>query len=188
VLTYADFPQASTVHEKMSWWLSFLPLLFQKREQAFKICSTTIVRRLPSGMVLIVAAFPKSANSTTIECNVFASSSPTEAKLDELKTHTSAELDSFVANALDNYSQGTSSSFAESFPWQTERNELLRMHLDSEKRAGAEIHPAARSQNFSMEGKADDDCKKSLLMMDSFLTSFCSLQGARRQSGVSVQC
>jgi hypothetical protein len=36
---------------------------------------------------------------------------------------------------------------------------LLENHLDAEATAGIELHPAAQSQNLSMEGKADDDCK-----------------------------
>lgn len=36
---------------------------------------------------------------------------------------------------------------------------LLKQHMDAEKTLGAEIHPAARKQSFTSEGRADDDCK-----------------------------
>lgn len=42
---------------------------------------------------------------------------------------------------------------------QQELSEILKRHNDQERRAGREIHPAARKQNFTEEGMADDDCK-----------------------------
>lgn len=163
VLTCADLSQFGADREEMPWWrwwLSLLQLLFQQRKKTFGICSTTIVRRLPSGMVVTLAAFPQSTNSTTIECNIFARYLPKEARLEALKMQTAAELDIFVVEAKKGRAQGDPTSFAASLPRKAGFNALLEMHLDSEKSAGAEIHPAARSQNFSMEGKADDDCKK----------------------------
>ncbi|KAE9365519.1 ISP domain-containing protein [Stipitochalara longipes BDJ] len=156
-----DFSQPGRDLEAKPWWPSLLSLLFQQREQTFQMCSTTIVRRLPSGMLVILAAFPKSANSTTIECNILASYPPEEAKLEVLKMDTTAEVEKVIEKSQDSGIQGISSSLAASFPPWTQLNHLLEAHLDAERRAGAEIHPAARSQNFSMEGKADDDfCKE----------------------------
>jgi hypothetical protein len=124
--------------------------------------------------VIVLAAFPKSANSTIIECSVFASKSPKVTDLETLKMHTSSEIDQMIANAQESRRQ-ESSSFATS-ALQAHMNELLEVHLSAERRAGAEIHPAAQNQNFSMEGKADDQCKKvSPGVLSDLLTSSRSL-------------
>ncbi|KAF8858672.1 ISP domain-containing protein, partial [Acephala macrosclerotiorum] len=36
---------------------------------------------------------------------------------------------------------------------------FLKSHMEAERLAGSQIHPAARLQSFTSEGKADDDCK-----------------------------
>lgn len=51
---------------------------------------------------------------------------------------------------------------------QDELQHVLDSHRDAEKRLGAEIHPAARKQNFTPEGIADDDCKLKLSVKFSF--------------------
>jgi hypothetical protein len=43
---------------------------------------------------------------------------------------------------------------------QEELNEILARHIEQEKQAGREIHPAARKQSFTEEGTEDDDCKQ----------------------------
>ena len=40
-----------------------------------------------------------------------------------------------------------------------EINELLQEHLAAEKLAGGDIHPAARTKNFTQVGREDDECK-----------------------------
>ena len=167
----ADLFQSGADHGEMPWWLSFLQLLFQQREKTCRICSTTVLRRLPSGMVVTLTAFPTSANRTTIECNIFANNSPTEAKLETLKRKTSAELDRFVAQSQEHPNQAIFPSMGLSLSQRAQISVLLETHLDEERREGTEIHPAARSQNFSTEGKADDDCKEiSSSLDDVFLT------------------
>lgn len=44
---------------------------------------------------------------------------------------------------------------------QDELAQILEHHRDAERRVGKKIHPAARKQSFTKEGKADDDCKRS---------------------------
>ena len=125
--------------------------------------------------MIVLAAFPQSANSTIIECSVFASKSLKVTDFETLKMHTSSEIDQMIANAQESRRQGSSSSFATS-ALQAHMNELLEVHLSAERRAGAEIHPAAQNQNFSMEGKADDQCKKvSPGVLSDLLTSSRSL-------------
>ena len=161
--------------QQEQWWLSHLPLRFQWGKQTLRISGTTIVRRVACGIVIVLAAFPKSANSTIIECSVFASKSPKVTDLETLKMHTSSEIDQMIANAQESRRQGSSSSFTTS-ALQAHMNELLEVHLSAERRAGAEIHPAAQNQNFSMEGKADDQCKKvSPGVLSDLLTSSRSL-------------
>jgi hypothetical protein len=40
---------------------------------------------------------------------------------------------------------------------QTKLGEILRYHKAAEGKLGAEIHPAARKQSFTQEGREDDD-------------------------------
>ncbi len=42
---------------------------------------------------------------------------------------------------------------------QAEIRQKLQDHVDEEKKASMAIHPASRSANLTLEGKADDDCK-----------------------------
>lgn len=38
-------------------------------------------------------------------------------------------------------------------------SKILRQHKDAERKLGAEIHPAARTQSLTQEGRADDERK-----------------------------
>jgi hypothetical protein len=109
--------------------------------------------------VVVFTAFPKSANNTIIECSIFASKPPRAVYLETLKRDTSSEIDQLIVTSQESCGRGLSCSFPVFVPQHAKINELLEAHYDAESRAGAEIHPAARSQNFSLEGKADDDCK-----------------------------
>lgn len=40
----------------------------------------------------------------------------------------------------------------------------LKIHAKAEIEAGREIHPAARSQGLTVEGRLDDDCKRPCLL------------------------
>jgi hypothetical protein len=111
---------------------------------------------------VVFTAFPKSANSTIIECSIFVSKPPRATCLETLKRDTSSEIDQLIATPQESRGRGLSCSFPIFVPQHAEINELLEAHHDAESRAGAEIHPAARNQNFSLEGKADDDCKSGL--------------------------
>lgn len=51
------------------------------------------------------------------------------------------------------------SSLAPSMIKQEEIDALLKEHIEIERKAGCQIHPAARNEVFTSEGKADDDCK-----------------------------
>jgi hypothetical protein len=163
----------------MPWWRNVLPFLFARHRENLRVSSTLTVRKLAPGMIVFLAAFPKSANRTVIDCSIFACKSPNVADLEALKSRTSSEVDRMIAKVEGGRYQASSSAITASFPPLSHVNEVLEAHLDAERTAGAEIHPAARSQNFSMEGKADDDCKKvSSRHADAFLTRPCSLQGA----------
>jgi hypothetical protein len=145
--------------EEGPWWFKFLPLRFQRRTESLRVSGTTIVRRLASGTFVVLAVLPKSANSTIIDCTIFRSRTPKPAEVEASKMRTSLEIDQLVAKAKDLRDQSTTASSALYPAQQAQVNELLETHMNAEKRLGAEIHPAARSQNFTLEGKADDDCK-----------------------------
>lgn len=156
--------RSSDPDEKASW-LRFLPLRLQRSNENSRISGTTIVRRLASGTLVVLAVFPKSANSTVIDCSIFGSRAPKPMEVEELKMRTSLEIDQLIVKAQELQVQGATSPFAVSAAQQAQINELLETHLDAERRLGAEIHPAARNQNFTLEGKADDDCKSSRLIL-----------------------
>lgn len=117
------------------------------------------MRRLSSGVAVVLAAFPKSAKTTIIECTIVGRKVPKAADLEALKLRTSSEVDEIMLKSKDSGSQKSSSALVTSLPQHAQIIALLENHLDAEARAGIELHPAAQSQNFSMEGKADDDCK-----------------------------
>jgi hypothetical protein len=147
--------------EKASW-LRFLPLRLQRNNENSRISGTTSVRRRASGTLVVLAVFPKSANCTVIDCSIFGSRAPKPAEVEELKMKTSLEIDRLIVKIQGFQDRGVTFPLAVSAAQQAQINELLETHLDAERRLGAEIHPAARSQNFTSEGKADDDCKSSL--------------------------
>ena len=128
-----------------------------------EIGHTTMVRRIVPGVVLILKAVPKSAKSTSVECSIYAREHQAPIDMSSLKSEVNWEIKQLGAKQqriLRN--QEPIMSLASSVASQGEINRLLGVHLDAEKQAGGEIHPAAREQSFSREGKADDDCKKTL--------------------------
>ena len=109
--------------------------------------------------MLIIRATPISANSTALECNVFASNRRDFTELEELKREVSLEIDK-LADRQQNLRWNQSLSSSEfSISKQDKINDLMKRHLDAEERLGSEIQPAALGQDFSQVGKADDDCK-----------------------------
>lgn len=142
-------------------WLRFLVLRPQLRNEHSRISGTTFIRRFASGTLMVLAVSPKSANSTVIDCSIFGSQTPKPAHVEDLTKRTSQEINRLIAKAQENQHQGTTFPFPVSATQQAQINELLEAHLDAEKRLGGEFHPAARSQNFSSKGKADDLCKHS---------------------------
>lgn len=141
-----------------SWLLRFSFSGFQRRKESLRITSTSVMRRLSSGVVVVLAAFPKSAKTTIIVCTTVGGKVPEAADLEALKLRTSSEINEIMLKSKDGGRQKSSSALVTSLPQHAQIIALLENHLDAEARAGIELHPAAQSQNFSMEGKADDDC------------------------------
>jgi hypothetical protein len=159
---YADragFLDCSEDSEEKSWLLRFSFSCFQRRKESLRITSTSVMRRLSSGVVVVLAAFPKSAKTTIIVCTIVGSKVPEAADMEALKLRTSSEVNEIMLKSKDSGSQKSSSALVTSLPQHAQIIALLENHLDAEARAGIELHPAAQSQNLSMEGKADDDCK-----------------------------
>jgi hypothetical protein len=50
-------------------------LLFRQADEYLNVFCTTIFRRLSSGQLLTLRLLPLSKNSTTVECNLYASDS-----------------------------------------------------------------------------------------------------------------
>jgi hypothetical protein len=186
----AGFLDCSEDPEEKSWLLRFSFSCFQRRKESLRITSTSAMRRLSSGVVVVLAAFPKSAKTTIIECTIDGSKVPQAADLEALKLRTSSEINEIISKPGESRSQKPSSALVTSSPQHAQIIALLENHLDAEARAGIELHPAAQSQNFSMEGKADDDCKYFLVthVADASNIVAGSLQRARRRSRISVQC
>ena len=138
--------------------------MFESVPSNLEISHTTFVRKLARGKVLIINAMPKSASATTIECSVFATNPLSSvADLGGIKEVVSRQTSQLVSRQQRIVlNKEPLSSIAFHVPKQGEINKLLREHLDLEKELGAVIHPAARDQSFSQEGKADDDCKAAI--------------------------
>ena len=146
---------------ELSWWSRILPsrCSVEQEGQELEISHTTIARRIASGRVLVIRATPISPNSTTLECNVFASNGRDFTELEELKNEVSLKIDNLAGRQQNlRWNQSLSSSEF-SISKQDEINSVMKRHLDAEERLGTEIQPAALSQNFSQAGKSDDDCK-----------------------------
>ncbi len=154
----AGFLNCSENSEKKSWLLRFSFTCFQKCKESLRITSTCVTRRHSSGVVVVLAAFPKSAKTTIINCTIVGSKAPKAADLEALKLRTSSEINEIMVKSNDSGSHKASSALATSLPQHAQIIALLENHLDAEARIGTELHPAAQSQNLSMEGKADDDC------------------------------
>jgi hypothetical protein len=58
-------------------------------------------------------------------------------------------------------------------------NEVVEQHVNAERRLGVEIHPAARKQSFSQEGREDDDRK---------YQTACPLPSSRSLAHVLTNC
>lgn len=148
----------STRTKQPSW--TWLPTLFEYNEDGAKIAHATIVRQLSPGIILVLKALPKAAQSTTVECSIYAANIQPLDELSELKRSISWEIKQLGSKQQRIVSnQEPILSLASSVATQEDINKLLGEHLEAEMNLGAEIHPAAREQSFSPEGKADDDCK-----------------------------
>jgi hypothetical protein len=186
----AGFLDCSEDPDEKSWLLRFFFSCFQRRKETLRITNTSVMRKLSSGIVVVLAAFPKSAKITIIECTIDGSKVPKAADMEALKLRTSSEINEIMLKSGKSCSQKPSSALVTSLPQHAQIIALLENHLDAEARAGIELHPAAQSQNFSMEGKADDDCKCFFVPHVADISNGVagSLQRARRRSRISLQC
>ena len=74
------------VHNKRSSWVWALPNIFRKHERLV-LNHTTVLKRLPSGRLLVLRALPLAANKTLIDCNIYAKlPRRTKATQSELET------------------------------------------------------------------------------------------------------
>lgn len=152
--------------EKKPHWSTMLPFRAGTSRDDLEIGHTTIVRKISTAVILILKAIPKSAKSTTVECSIYAKSCPALIALSSLKSEINWEIKQLsVKQRRILRSQEPIMLLASSIASQGEINRLLGVHVDAERRAGGKIHPAAREQSFSREGKADDDCKGIFLML-----------------------
>lgn len=164
--------------KKASWawaWPSFL----RGRDERIVISYTTLMRRLASGSLLILRALPLSPQKTLLECSIYGTPSRrtniTRLELESAKTEVEREIKQLEMRQkplLDESSgfescespkplRGHSTFVDDDFAIdQDELHDILAQHLEQERHAGREIHPAARKQSFTREGMADDDCKQ----------------------------
>ena len=124
---------------------------------------TTKVHQLPSEAMIICRLLPVSPMTTKLDCTVYTRngnrSKSSELDVEALRFELQVEINRIelkqreLLNGSGNFKGGENT--------QEEFNALLRCHRDMENQRGTEIHPAARKQGFTDEGKEDDDCEKS---------------------------
>ncbi|KAH7372128.1 Rieske [2Fe-2S] iron-sulfur domain-containing protein [Cadophora sp. MPI-SDFR-AT-0126] len=144
--------------KKQQCWSSILPFLAGISQDDLELGYTTIVRRIVPGVILILKAVPKSAKITMVECSIYVKEHHATLDMSSLKSEVQWEMKQ-LANKQQRIlcNQEPIMALASSVANQGEINRLLGVHLEAEKKAGGEIHPAAREQSFSRDGKADDD-------------------------------
>lgn len=151
-----DDPQAKQISP---WMQDILHWMTQKQEDA-QMLNTTLIRKLSSGKILTIKALPKSAKISMVECSILSKYPKNPRELEELKTkiyHDIERLESMQQRI--SLGQEPLSPLAPSMIKQDEIDALLKAHMEVERLAGCQVHPAAQIQNFTSEGKADDDCK-----------------------------
>ena len=160
--------------EVSSWLLAFLSR-WKTHDEDVIVARTTRVRRLSSGRVLIARFLPKAANATTVEYTLYS-------RISERKETTASEMEFLKKAALLEISQFEArqqklqvGGFAEPGKEDKELRALLKDHAKVEKHLGREIHPAARKQIFTQEGRDDDDRK----LFDFFKFEFSVLHADR---------
>ncbi|CZR63581.1 uncharacterized protein PAC_13478 [Phialocephala subalpina] len=140
------------------FWTEMLPSWIGQQQQDAQMLHTTLVRRLASGRVLTIKAIPKSAKVSMVECSVFSKYPKNPKQLEELKTriyHDIERLESIQRRI--EVGQEPLSSLEPILAKQDEIDAFVKEHVEAERLAGSQIEPAARLQNFTSEGKADDD-------------------------------
>lgn len=142
------------------FWTDMLPSWIRQQPQDARILQTTLFRRLASGRILTIKAIPKSAKLSMVECSIFSKHPKNSKQLEELKTriyHDIERLESIQRRI--EVGQEPLSSLEPIVAEQDKIDAFLKSHMEAERLAGSQIHPAARLQSFTSEGKADDDCK-----------------------------
>jgi hypothetical protein len=130
------------------------------KQEDTQMLHTTLVRKLESGRILTIKALPKSAKTSMVECSIFSRYSKNPRQMEELKTtiyHDIERLESMQQRI--SVGQEPLSSLAPSMIKQDEIDALLKDHMEAERLAGCQIHPAAQTEVFTSEGKADDECE-----------------------------
>lgn len=150
------------------FWTEMLPSWIGQQPQDAQILHTTLLKRLTSGRILIMKAIPKSAKVSMVECSIFSKHPKNPKQLEELKTriyHDIERLESIQRRI--EVGQEPLSSLEPILAEQDKIDALLKDHMEAERLAGSMIHPAARLQNFTSEGKADNDFCRELENPDS---------------------
>jgi hypothetical protein len=127
--------------------------------QEAKIFPTTFVCQYVQGVILLVQLVPKSPIITILECSIFSRHAEDLEKIvQDCKDMVSLEVSDLVfrqrrlLHDQDSMSESRRSQ-------QDMILQILKSHADEENKAGMELNPAEQKKNFSVEGRADDDCK-----------------------------
>lgn len=141
-------------------WIQKIPQWVVPKQEDVQVLHTTLVRRLTSGTILTIKTHPKSAKTSIVECSIFSKYAKNPRQMEELKTRIYHDIERLESMQL-RFSRGQEplSSLAPSIIKQDEIDTLLTEHMEAERLIGCQIHPAARTEVFTSEGKADDDCK-----------------------------
>ncbi|TVY83133.1 2-aminobenzenesulfonate 2,3-dioxygenase subunit alpha [Lachnellula suecica] len=153
-LAAGDFPLTSSSH--WSTMCSILPPVFGNRQKGEALGYAATIRPLPSGDLLTIRFLPKSPNITTIHCCIYTRQG-SDAKVERRNLIAKKELRLQVTQMENKQTRILDGEYTFSRRKQDELRDLLKVHGDSERRKGMEIHPAAQKGIFTLEGKADDD-------------------------------
>jgi hypothetical protein len=126
---------------------------------------------------------PKSAGTTEIRCSIWARNGGISvATLKDVKQEIWQEIGQLALKQKRLIGHCHMFLSNDLGAGQVEISRLIKDHLDAETKLGREIYPAARSENFTDEGRADDDCKRILGVIIQLLTQSLVCQKLEKES------
>ncbi|KAF4625238.1 hypothetical protein G7Y89_g12930 [Cudoniella acicularis] len=145
---------------------------FKSCQKSLRIGWTTVIRHTQSGGLLTLRYLPLSSTTTMVDCCLYTSDPINAEKDHELQTL--KESVRWEVKQLEHKHQKEPQKGFDGSISHQELRKLLMAHAEAEKRHGADIQPAARKQNLTAEGQADDAFCRKLEMSATGSESLCS--------------